>query len=112
MTDSILNTKKADYRIGIDIGSTTVKVIILDENGEILFRSYERHFSKVREKTAEVLERAKPILAGKTIALLITGSAGLGVSKSADIPFIQEVFATAKDRGCYGLCFRRWTRCS
>jgi len=96
MTDAINNTSKADYRIGIDIGSTTVKVIILDEKGEILFRSYERHFSKVREKTAEVLERAKPILAGKTIVLLITGSAGLGVSKSADIPFIQEVFATAK----------------
>ena len=96
MTDAINNTPKADYRIGIDIGSTTVKVIILDEKGDILFRSYERHFSKVREKTAEVLERAKPILAGKTIVLLITGSAGLGVSKSADIPFIQEVFATAK----------------
>ena len=96
MTDAIQNTKEADYRIGIDIGSTTVKVIILDEKGEILFRSYERHFSKVREKTAEVLERAKPILAGKRIVLLITGSAGLGVSKSADIPFIQEVFATAK----------------
>lgn len=96
MADEILNTQKADFRIGIDIGSTTVKVIILDELGEIIYRSYERHYSKVREKTAEVLARKSDLLAGKTIAVLITGSAGLGVSKSADIPFIQEVFATAK----------------
>ncbi len=95
MTDS-MNIPQADFRIGIDIGSTTVKVIILNEADEIIYRSYERHYSKVREKTAEVLERNNALLAGKKIALLITGSAGLGVSKSADIPFIQEVFATAK----------------
>ncbi|HJJ55052.1 MAG TPA: 2-hydroxyglutaryl-CoA dehydratase, partial [Methanocorpusculum sp.] len=89
----------ADYRIGIDIGSTTVKVIILPRTGEtILYRSYGRHFSKVREKTVEALQdaAAKVPLAGKTVRLLITGSAGLGVAKSANIPFIQEVFATAK----------------
>ncbi len=89
----------ADYRIGIDIGSTTVKVIILPTDGDtILYRSYGRHFSKVREKTVEVLQAAasKVPLAGSNIKLLFTGSAGLGVAKSADIPFIQEVFATAK----------------
>ena len=96
MVDTTATPLKADYRIGIDIGSTTVKVIVLDEADNILFRSYERHFSKVREKTVESLSAASSILAGKNIQLLITGSAGLGVSKSADIPFIQEVFATAK----------------
>ncbi len=83
-------------KIGIDIGSTTVKVIVLDESGTILFRAYERHFSKVREKTEELLTRASHILKGKQIKLLITGSAGLGVAKSGGLPFIQEVFATAK----------------
>ena len=83
-------------KIGIDIGSTTVKVIVLDDSGTILFRAYERHFSKVREKTGELLTRASHILNGKQIRLLITGSAGLGVAKSAGLPFIQEVFATAK----------------
>ena len=44
-----------NLRIGIDIGSTTVKVVVLDEQNNLLFRSYERHFSKVREKTCEIL---------------------------------------------------------
>jgi predicted CoA-substrate-specific enzyme activase len=83
-------------KIGIDIGSTTVKVIVLDETDNILFRAYERHFSNVREKTGELLNRASEILDGKSVRMLITGSAGLGVAKSADLPFIQEVFATAK----------------
>ena len=45
------------YRIGIDIGSTTVKVVVLDEKNQMLFRTYERHFSKVRDKTSEILHR-------------------------------------------------------
>ncbi|RBQ23207.1 MAG: hypothetical protein ALMCE001_18880 [Methanocorpusculum sp. MCE] len=83
-------------KIGIDIGSTTVKVIVLDEADNILYRAYERHFSKVREKTGELLSRASDILDGREVRILITGSAGLGVAKSAELPFIQEVFATAK----------------
>lgn len=83
-------------RIGIDIGSTTVKVVVLSHSGELLFRSYQRHYSKVREKTCEELKAAKDIIGSGEVKILITGSAGLGVSKSADLPFIQEVFATAK----------------
>ncbi len=101
MTDVNAPTSHADFKIGIDIGSTTVKVIILDPEHTICFRSYERHFSKVREKTVELLERAAPLLSGKYVQLLITGSAGLGVSKSAALAFIQEVFATAKAVGTY-----------
>ena len=44
-------------RIGIDIGSTTVKVVVLDDSDRTIFKTYERHMSKVREKTAEMLER-------------------------------------------------------
>ena len=83
-------------KIGIDVGSTTVKVVVLDEHDNLLFRSYERHFSMVREKTCELLRRAEDILAGKQVKAVITGSAGLGLAKSANVDFVQEVFATAE----------------
>ncbi|MCL2153547.1 MAG: acyl-CoA dehydratase activase-related protein [Oscillospiraceae bacterium] len=84
-----------NFRIGLDIGSTTVKTVVLSDAGELLFHAYERHFSKVREKAAEQLRRASALLDGETAAFAITGSAGLGVAKSSGLPFIQEVYATA-----------------
>ena len=83
-------------KIGIDVGSTTVKVVVLDEQDHLLFRSYERHLSMVREKTCELLRRAQPILEGQQVKTVITGSAGLGLAKSAKVDFVQEVFATAE----------------
>ena len=83
------------FRIGIDIGSTTVKVVVLDENNQLLFRSYERHYSKARERAAETLRSLDGMLSGKQVRLTITGSAGLGVAKAAGIDFVQEVYATA-----------------
>ena len=82
-------------RIGIDIGSTTVKVVVLDEDNKLLFRSYERHYSKARERACETLHSIQDKLQGKNIKLVITGSAGLGVAKAAGIDFVQEVYATA-----------------
>lgn len=83
------------YYIGIDIGSTTVKVVVMDENFNILFKDYQRHMSKVREKAGEMLKSVAGQLAGKQVRAAITGSAGLGVAKACDIDFVQEVFATA-----------------
>ena len=82
-------------RIGIDIGSTTVKVVVLDENNRLLFRSYERHYSKARERAAATLRSVKDLLAGQCVKLVVTGSAGLGVAKTAGLDFVQEVYATA-----------------
>lgn len=82
-------------RIGIDIGSTTVKVVLLNENDEIVFRTYERHMSRVREKTAEMLNELSSRLSGSEVRVAVTGSAGLGVAKAAGLEFVQEVFATA-----------------
>ena len=82
-------------RIGIDIGSTTVKVVVLDERNQLLFRSYERHFSKVREKACEILNSIAPQYSGQDVKLVITGSAGLGVAKASGVDFVQEVYATA-----------------
>ena len=83
-------------KIGIDVGSTTVKVIVLSEDNDLLYRSYERHFSMVREKTCELLRRTGKLLEGQQVRTVITGSAGLGLAKSANVNFVQEVFATAE----------------
>ncbi|MCL2815081.1 MAG: acyl-CoA dehydratase activase [Oscillospiraceae bacterium] len=85
-----------NYRAGIDIGSTTVKIVILGENGEMIYKRYERHFSKVKEKTAELLEDAKDILTGNGIKLTMTGSAGQGVAQICGFEFVQEVFVTGE----------------
>ena len=82
-------------RVGIDIGSTTVKVAVLDEYNKLLFRSYERHYSKTRERTLETLNSIRDLLSGRDIQVTITGSAGLGVANASGIDFVQEVYATA-----------------
>lgn len=88
-------------RIGIDIGSTTVKVVVLDEENKLLFRSYERHYSKARERACETLSSIRDMLTGRSVKLVITGSAGLGVAKTAGVDFVQEVYATAEAVNCY-----------
>ena len=82
-------------KIGIDIGSTTVKVVLLDEQNTLLHRDYARHYSSVREEAAKQLRGVADRLKGQAVHVRITGSAGLGVSNAADIPFVQEVYATA-----------------
>lgn len=84
-----------DLYIGIDAGSTTLKLIVLDEDKNILHKSYERHFSKVRSLAYQRISELKALLSEHRIRIAITGSAGMGISKSARIPFVQEVFATA-----------------
>ena len=85
------------YQMGIDIGSTTVKVVI--KQGEaLLYKIYTRHFSQVRQKTVEILqsEPVQKLLEGGRIQVAITGSAGLGVSKASGVSFVQEVYATGE----------------
>ena len=84
-----------NLRVGIDIGSTTVKVVVLGEDNKLLFRSYERHYSKARERACETLRSIEDMLRGKDVHLVVTGSAGLGVAKAAGLDFVQEVYATA-----------------
>ncbi len=91
MTDK----KKTPYSLGIDIGSTTAKVV-LTKDGGILFEKYERHMSQVRLKTMELLEQIKPIIGDNEFTVALSGSAGLGLAEAAGIPFVQEVFATGE----------------
>ncbi len=86
--------------LGIDIGSTTVKLVAV-RAGEIIFKRYERHFSKVREKACEMLREAREVIGNKILKTAITGSAGLGVAKASGIDFIQEVYATRKAVGTH-----------
>lgn len=83
------------YSLGIDIGSTTAKFALMD--GErLVFSAYERHFSQVRQKACELLERLKENLKDERFTLAISGSAGFGICKATKIDFAQEVFATAE----------------
>ena len=79
--------------VGVDIGSTTAKLVIRDGE-EIVYKKYERHYSQVRGKTLQMLEDAREYLEGKEIKIAISGSAGLGVAEAAGINFVQEVYAT------------------
>ncbi len=81
--------------VGIDIGSTTVKIVIADD-GEITYSRYERHFSKVREKTLELVRDVKDKLCGKEFRVSVSGSAGLGTAKAAGLEFVQEVWAESE----------------
>ena len=79
------------YSLGIDVGSTTVKTVIADENKNIIYSKYERHFSKVRETVIEQLELINKEYSNADFRLCITGSAGLGIATAASLPFVQEV---------------------
>ncbi|MEI6131503.1 MAG: acyl-CoA dehydratase activase-related protein [Bacillota bacterium] len=81
---------------GLDAGSTTAKLVILDLDGNILYKKYERHMSQVRERSLDMLREANEIFPDDIIKLTVTGSAGLGISRSCGLEFVQEVFATAK----------------
>ena len=84
------------YRVGIDIGSTTVKIIILNESDDVIYQSYDRHLSKVRLKTVEMLEKARDILGNENLKITVTGSAGQGVAHTCGFEFVQEVFVTSE----------------
>ncbi len=82
-------------QVGIDIGSTTVKIAILDNNHRIVFSAYERHFANIQETLKNIINSAVEKLGDLEIAPMITGSGGLSISKHLDIPFVQEVVSVA-----------------
>ncbi len=82
-------------KVGLDVGSTTIKCVVTDDCGKILYRSYERHLSKITEKMTELLTRVKDeIVRGDKALLTVSGSAGMGISQTCHLPFVQEVYAT------------------
>ncbi|MGN0469653.1 MAG: BadF/BadG/BcrA/BcrD ATPase family protein, partial [Acutalibacteraceae bacterium] len=82
-------------KIGLDIGSTTVKCVALDENNKLLYKTYERHYSQITEKISELFKRIRTEIPGAENAYIaMSGSAGMGVADACGIDFIQEVYAT------------------
>ncbi|MDD6058504.1 MAG: acyl-CoA dehydratase activase-related protein [Clostridiales bacterium] len=84
------------HKLGIDIGSTTVKVAVLDEKDHLLFSDYERHFANIRETLSSLVEKAFEKLGNIQIAPMITGSGGLTLAKHLNVPFVQEVISVSK----------------
>ncbi len=81
-------------RVGLDIGSTTIKCAVIDDNDKIVYSSYDRHYSHIIEKGKELLQKINSeILHGEKAILAISGSAGMGLSDSCGVPFVQEVYA-------------------
>ena len=81
--------------LGIDIGSTTVKIAILDQENHMLFADYERHFANIQGTLAGLLRKAFDKLGSVRLAPMITGSGGLTLSKHLEVPFVQEVVSVA-----------------
>lgn len=82
-------------KIGLDVGSTTLKCVVYDETGSPVFQEYERHYSQIAEKASDMLTRIQenfPEL--KRASLCVSGSAGMGLAEDLKIPFVQEVYAT------------------
>lgn len=82
--------------IGLDVGSTTVKTAVLDQDKNIIYSKYKRHFAEIKETVIELLEEICENFKGTKITIAITGSGGLGISQWIEVPFVQEVIACSK----------------
>ena len=83
------------YRAGIDIGSTTVKLVLLDEEGTLLFGEYRRHCAHTQEALSALLREARERVGDCALRAKITGSGAINLAKALGIPFVQEVVAVA-----------------
>ena len=83
------------FRAGIDIGSTTIKTVVLGKDNDVIFKSYKRHFSEITSALKENLAELKKIVTGEKFAFALTGSAGMGIGERLNLPFVQEVVACA-----------------
>ena len=79
-------------KVGIDIGSTTIKLVVMDEE-RLIFKNYARHFSEISSALANSLTSLKNIIGEKTFKIALAGSAGMGIAKKISLPFVQEVIA-------------------
>ncbi len=89
------DTNIGPYHAGIDIGSTTAKLAIVDNTGDMFFYRYKRHRAKTIETIHKILQQAIEELGDIRFDLKITGSAGMGFAETCNIPFVQEVVASA-----------------
>jgi len=84
----------ANYHVGIDIGSTTVKVVAIDSEGTLVYSDYQRHHAQSRQTAAAMLTQAMEVIGNEPVTVALSGSAALKTAAAANLPFAQEVFAT------------------
>ena len=87
---------KDHYRVGIDVGSTTIKIVVLNSKDELIYNQYERHLSDVRNKLMQMLREASKTFWDSNVKIMITGSGGMNISQSIGVGFTQEVIAATK----------------
>ncbi|WP_315082162.1 acyl-CoA dehydratase activase-related protein [uncultured Clostridium sp.] len=85
-----------NYKIGLDIGSTTVKLVVLNHKEQLVYSKYERHYSDIKSTIIELIEEAYKDIGNICCTLSVTGSGGLSVSKWLNVEFVQEVIACSK----------------
>lgn len=85
---------KSNYKMGIDIGSTTIKVVVIDDKNEIIYEEYRRHLSNIKVTIVTLLKETYQKLGDLEARVCVTGSGGLMISQWLGIPFVQEVVAS------------------
>ena len=99
------------FRIGFDIGSTTAKMVVLDENGNIVFSKYERHNAKVKETVISFLKELLSQVGDEEISIRTTGSIGMGVSEKCAISCTRggsSSKSNTEGSSCHGFHDRYW----
>ncbi len=86
----------ARLRLGIDVGSTTVKLAVIDEGNHLVYASYERHHTDVKATACELFRRAQSVIGDPSMRVSITGSGGMLLAKWLDLEFVQEVIASKR----------------
>lgn len=84
---------RVELQVGLDIGSTTAKLVVLNEKNEIILKSYQRHFSDIKNTTLKLLHLVQNQFPNARLKMNASGSSGLGLCEQLGIPFIQEVVA-------------------
>ncbi|MEG1998036.1 MAG: hypothetical protein RR051_06300 [Clostridiales bacterium] len=88
------------YKVGLDIGSTTVKIAVLDQK-QLIYEDYRRHFADIDTSLSTLLLDACKVFADDVLEIAVTGSAGIAVAESLNLPFIQEVVAGMHALRCF-----------
>ncbi|WP_315266870.1 BadF/BadG/BcrA/BcrD ATPase family protein, partial [Selenomonas noxia] len=86
---------ESPFRVGVDVGSTTIKLVVLGEEHAILYKNYARHFSEIGKALQENLRQLKEVVGDAKFSFALTGSAGMGIAQRIGLPFVQEVVACA-----------------
>ncbi len=85
---------KSKVSLGVDIGSTTIKMVGMDETRTVLFTRYRRHYSDIKNSFIAMIEESKDFFTNHYVSIVLSGSAGLGIAKKLEFPFVQEVIAS------------------